>query len=112
MDRVVDKHGSTIDFYLSPTRNVKAAKHFLGEALNGLKDWAKPEVIHTDKEPTYDIAISEVEGRRQYPEMMVHRQDKYLNNVVEADYGKLKQRIRPVRGSSDAEDRLCDDQRV
>lgn len=28
----------------------------------------------------------------------MHRQMKYLNNVVEADHGKLKQLIRPVRG--------------
>jgi len=32
------------------------------------------------------------------PEDIVHRQTKYLNNVVEADHGKLKQLIRPVRG--------------
>ena len=36
--RVVDKHGNTIDFHLSPTRNAKAANRFLGKALNGLKD--------------------------------------------------------------------------
>ena len=28
----------------------------------------------------------------------VHRQAKYLNTVIEADHGKLKQLIRPVRG--------------
>ncbi len=28
----------------------------------------------------------------------MHRQIKYLNNIVEADHGKLKQLIRPVRG--------------
>lgn len=28
----------------------------------------------------------------------MHRQIKYLNNVVEADHGKLKQLIRPVQG--------------
>ena len=28
----------------------------------------------------------------------MHRQVKYLNNVVESDHGKLKQLIRPVRG--------------
>ncbi len=28
----------------------------------------------------------------------MHRQVKYLNNVIEADHGKLKQLIRPVRG--------------
>ena len=28
----------------------------------------------------------------------MHRQVKYLNNVIEADHGNLKQLIRPVRG--------------
>ena len=32
------------------------------------------------------------------PEDTSHRQVKYLNNVVEADHGKLKQLICPVRG--------------
>ena len=32
------------------------------------------------------------------PEGHAHRQVKYLNNVVEADHGKLKQLIRPVSG--------------
>ena len=32
------------------------------------------------------------------PEGTVHRQVKYLNNMVEADHGKLKQLINPVRG--------------
>ena len=31
---------------------------------------------------------------------------KYLNNVVEADHGKLKQLIRPVERLQDAEDGL------
>ena len=30
--RAVDKYGNTIDFYLSATRNTKAAKRFLGKA--------------------------------------------------------------------------------
>ena len=34
--RAVDKLGNTIDFYLSATRNTKAAKRFLGKALRGL----------------------------------------------------------------------------
>ena len=58
--RAVDKHGNTIDFYLSPTRNTAAAKRFLGKALNGLKDWEKPRIINTDKAPTY--ASSELFG--------------------------------------------------
>ncbi len=96
--RALDKHGNTIDFYLSPTRNAGAAKRFLGKALNGLKPWEKPKIINTDKAPTYAIAIAELKVAGKCPEETVHRQVKYLNNVVEADHGKLKQLIRPVRG--------------
>jgi IS6 family transposase len=95
--RALDKHGNTIDFYLSPTRNAKAEKRFLGKALNGLNAWEKPEVINTDKASTYGIAIAELEAEGKCPEKTPHRQVKYLNNVIEADHGKLKQLIRPVR---------------
>lgn len=37
--RAVTKQGDTIDFYLFPTRNTKAAKMFLGKALKGLKGY-------------------------------------------------------------------------
>jgi len=96
--RAVDKFGNTIDFYLSPTRNAKAAKRFLGKALNGLKDWEKPTVINTDKAPTYGVAIAQLKTEGKCPKELVHRQVKYLNNVVEADHGKLKQLIKPARG--------------
>ena len=96
--RAVDKHGNTIDFYLSPTRNTAAAKRFLGKALNGLKVWETPTVINTDKAPTYAAALAELKKEGKCPEETLHRQVKYLNNVIEADHGKLKQLIRPVRG--------------
>ncbi len=96
--RAVDKYGNTIDFYLSPTRNAKAAKRFLGKAMKGLKDWEKPGVINTDKAPTYGAALTELKAEGKCPPDTRHRQVKYLNNVVEADHGKLKQLIRPVRG--------------
>ena len=96
--RAVDKLGNTIDFYLSPTRNTKAAKRFLGKALQGLKDWEKPRVINTDKAPTYAAALAELKAEGKCPKDTRHRQMKYLNNVIEADHGKLKQLIRPVRG--------------
>ncbi len=96
--RVVDKFGNTIDFYLSASRNTKAAKRFLGKALRGLKNWEKPHTVNTDKAPTYGAAISELKAEGKCPGDTEHRQVKYLNNVVEADHGKLKQLIRPVRG--------------
>jgi IS6 family transposase len=96
--RAIDKHGNTIDFYLSPTRNTEAAKRFLGKAMNGLKDWEKPTVINTDKAPTYAAALAELKKAGKCPEATMHRQVKYLNNVIEADHGKLKQLILPFRG--------------
>jgi transposase, IS6 family len=96
--RAVDKCGYTIDFYLSPTRNTKAAKRFLAKALRGLKDWEQPEVINTDKAPTYAAAIAELKVEGKCPKDTQHRQAKYLNNVIEGDHGRLKQLIHPVRG--------------
>ena len=96
--RALDKLGNTIDFYLSATRNTKAAKRFLGKALNGLKDWEQPEVLNPDKAPTYAAAIAELKAEGKCPDETRHRQVKYLNNVAEADHGKLKLLIRPVRG--------------
>jgi transposase-like protein len=94
----VDKHGNTIDFYLSARRNTAAAERSLGKALSGLKDWAKPTVINTDKAPTYGAALAELKKEGKCPAQTLHRQIKYLNNSIEADHGKLKQLIRPIRG--------------
>lgn len=96
--RAVDKFGATIDFYLSPTRNTAAAKRFLGKALKGLKPWEMPDVINTDKAPTYGAALAALKKEGKCPTDTIHRQVKYLNNVIEADHGKLKQLIKPVRG--------------
>ena len=96
--RAVDKHGHTIDFYLSLTRNIKAAKRFLGKALKSMKTWAQPQTINTDKAPTFGPAIDKLKEEGKCPKDTVHRQVKYLNNIIEADHGKLKRLINPVRG--------------
>src|SRR3546814_1544864 len=88
--RAVDKRGDTIDFYLSPTRSAKAAKRFLGKALRGLKHWEKPATLNTDKAPSYGAAITELKREGKLDRETAHRQVKYLNNVIEADHGKLK----------------------
>ncbi len=88
--RAVDKRGDTIDFYLSPTRSAKAAKRFLGKALRGLKHWEKPATLNTDKAPSYGAAITELKREGKLDRETAHLQVKYLNNVIEADHGKLK----------------------
>ena len=57
-----------------------------------------PEVLNTDKAPTYAAAIAQLKAEGKCPNETKHRQVKYLNNVIEADHGKLKLLIRPVRG--------------
>ena len=76
--RAVAKFGDTIDFYLSATRNTKAAKRFLGKALRGWKDWELPEVVNTDKAPTYAGAIAELKAEGKCPNETRHRQVKWL----------------------------------
>ena len=55
-------------------------------------------MLNTDKAPTYAAAIAELKAEGKCPQETRHRQVEYLNIVVEADHGKLKQLIRPVRG--------------
>ena len=99
--RAIDKRGCTIDFYLSSTRNAYAAKRFLSKALS--KVWEKPKMMNTDKAPSYTVAIKELKEEGICPPDLDHQQVKYLNNLIEADHGKLKRLIKPTLGF----DRLC-----
>src|SRR3546814_18535499 len=96
--RAVAKRGDTIDFYLSPTRSAKAAKRFLGKALRGLKHWEKPATLNTAKAPRYGAAITELKRDGKLDRETAHRPVKYLNNVIEARHGQLKNLIKPVTG--------------
>lgn len=96
--RAVDKRGHTIDFYLSSTRNTKAAKRFLAKALRKFKDWEIPRTINTDKAAPYLVAIKELKKEDTLPLEVKHLQIKYLNNIIEADHGKLKRLIKPTLG--------------
>ncbi len=104
--RALDKEGNTIDFYLSPTRNARAAKRFLGKALNGLKAWEKPEVINTDKAPTYAIAEECTPKHRSL--VSSDRQDAvsgalqlpWSNDMEEMQIHRLKPVERQIYGST------------
>ena len=56
--RAVDSAGDTIDFMLSPNRDLVAAKHFLQLALHRLGQ--RPRVINVDGHPAYATAITEL----------------------------------------------------
>jgi len=96
--RAITKSGKTLDFYLSHTRNAKAAKRFLGKILRKMKEYEKPATINTDKAPSYDRAIRELKEEGLLNDKVFHRKVKYLNNRIEADHGKLKRLIKPTLG--------------
>lgn len=96
--RALDKEGKTIDFYLSPTRTIKAAKRFLGKALKSIPRCAHPRKINTYKNPTYRLAISILKEEGKCPQDLIHSQVKYLNNIIESDHKKLKRLIKPTLG--------------
>jgi len=78
--RAVDSRGRTIDFYLSHTRNARAAHRFLAKCLNRTPNWAHPSTLNTDQNPTYPIAIAQLKKEKKLNEDVVHPKVKYLNN--------------------------------
>jgi len=62
------------------------------------KDGEKSRTINTDKAAAYTVAISALKAEGQCPADTAHRQVKYLNNLIEADHGKLKRLIKPTLG--------------
>ena len=96
--RAITKSGKTLDFYLSHTRNAKAAKRFLGKILRRMKEYEKPVTINTDQAPSYEQAIRELKKEGLLDKQVHHRKVKYLNNRIEADHGKLKRLIKPTLG--------------
>jgi transposase-like protein len=95
--RALDEYGNTIDFYLSKRRNAKAAKLFLKKLINN-NQICEVKVINTDKNPAYIQAIKELKKEGKLDKNIEHLRIKYRNNKLEADHGKLKQLINPVRG--------------
>lgn len=55
-------------------------------------------MLNADKAPTYDAAIDELKKEGNCPPDVKHRQIEYLNNIGEADHGKLKRLISPTLG--------------
>ena len=96
--RAITAGGQTLDFYLSPKRNVAAAKRFLAKALRSNASAGYPRVINTDKAPSLARAIAELKSEGICPPTVEHRQVKYLNNILEGDHGRLK-RIPGPRGA-------------
>jgi transposase-like protein len=88
--RAVDQFGQVIDVFVSARRDATAARRFLERAIGSTK--VRPAEVTTDQAPVYPTLMEEL------PPAAWHRTDRYANNRVEADHGRLKARLRPMRG--------------
>jgi len=100
--RAVDSSGDTIDFMLSPKRDLTAAKLFLRLALSGTGG-KRPRVINVDGHPAYARAISELKQTGELGRRCRCRPSPYLNNIIEQDHRFIKKRIVASLGFRSAE---------
>jgi transposase-like protein len=87
--RAIDQHGQIIDVYVSARRDTQAARRFFVTVLH---DHGKPTEVITDRAWTLLAAVDEL-----IPAAF-HNTEQYANNRIEADHGRLKARLRPMRG--------------
>ena len=88
--RAIDQFGQVIDVFVSPRRDAAAARRFFERAIGATN--VTPVEVVTDQAATYPIVLEEL-----LPAAW-HRTDRYANNRVEADHGRLKARLGPMRG--------------
>src|SRR6478735_6671024 len=87
--RAVDQQGQVIDVYVSHRRDLASARRFLTAALAVHGD---PGGVITDRAPALANVIAELVPAA------LHNTGRYENNRVESDHGRLKARLRPMRG--------------
>ena len=87
--RAIDEHGQVIDIYVSTKREISAARKFFAAMLNASDE---PEEIITDRAASLANVIEELLPGS------IHNTEKYANNRVECDHGRLKARLRPMLG--------------
>src|SRR5215467_6980271 len=94
--RAIDSAGETIEFMLSPKRDLIAAKLFLRLALSA--GGPPPRVINVDGHPAYASAIAELKQSGELGRRCRCRTSPYLNNLIEQDHRALKRRVNAKQG--------------
>src|SRR2546426_10674438 len=84
-----------VDFLLSNRRDVAAAKGFFCKAI---RQNGTPRVITLDAYAASHRALRELKCEGSMPRRVRIRSSKYLNNIVEHDHRRIKQRIVPMLG--------------
>jgi transposase-like protein len=87
--RAVDQYGQVIDVLVSKRRNVAAATKFFQMMLAGRE---RPRDVTTDLAAPLLRVVDDL-----LPDAL-HDTTQYANNRIECDHGRLKARLRPMRG--------------
>ena len=87
--RAVDQYGQVIDVLLSEQRDTAAARRFF---IRALAHGPTPVEVTTDKAGPYLRVLDELVPAA------AHVTEQYANNRIEADHGRLKARLRSMRG--------------
>jgi IS6 family transposase len=86
----IDQFGQVIDVYLSPRRDAKAARRFFDRAIGRTR--ISPVEVTTDRYRVYPRVLDDL-----LPAAL-HDTEVHANNPIETDHGRLKARLRPMRG--------------
>ncbi len=89
LNRAVDQFGQVIDVLVAQKRDLAATRRFLTRAL---QHSPRPTEVTTDQAPAYPRVVDELLPAA------CHVTEQYANNPVEADHGRLKAQLRPMRG--------------
>jgi transposase, IS6 family len=87
--RAIGQHGQVIDVLVSERRDGAAARAFF---IRALTHGPSPVEVTTDRAPVYPRVLDELAPTAR------HVLEQYWYNAVEADHGRLKARLRPMRG--------------
>jgi transposase-like protein len=88
--RTIDQFGQVVDVFVSSRRDLRAAYRFFERAIGTTR--SMPSEVVTDQASTYPVVLEEL-----LPAAW-HDTDRHANNHIEADHGRLKARLRPMRG--------------
>ena len=86
----VDKSVRTVDFLLSKRRDMDAAKRFFSRTT---RQHGAPRVITLDDYAASHRAVARLKALGRLPGRVQVRACKYLNNLVEQDHRRIKQRV-------------------
>jgi len=97
----VDSAGETIEFMLSPKRDLAAARLFFRLALS--RGAPSPRVINVDGHPAYASTLTELKQSGEFGRRCSCRTAPYLNNIIEQDHRFIKKRIAASLGFRSAD---------